>query len=272
LSLPKKHLKVATVKSFHFIPLILTTLFLACSKKSENQTVQYTAEDGSPVASIEQADGNVRVEVVGPGKVPKAAQQLHEKGRQLGAAGNYDAALDAFKKASAIAPGWAYPLYDSAFTYLLRDDYTNALAKYREVDALEPQGFFTAKTAIWTLQREGTKFPSGLYRDYVALESMDEKQKKQLVEQIAEKIPDFAPIWKEKALLATDPTEKLRHIDRGLALNPDLETFGTLSINRAAALNQLNKTAEARAILQSLDATNQTTWTRQMAKETLKKL
>src|SRR5690349_245552 len=85
---------------------------------------------------------------------PADANQLHQEGRTLAQAGKYDAAIAKFKQSMALKPDWAYPYYDLAFTYLLMENWELALEYYHKVDALEPNGFFTAKTAIYALEGE----------------------------------------------------------------------------------------------------------------------
>ena len=94
-----------------------------------------------------------------------------------------------------IEPLWAYPVYDLAFTYLLMGDFDNALKYYRETDAIEPDGFFTTKTAIYTLEGEKAGlFPEGLYTFYMQIEWTEEPEKKySIAKQIVDNVPLFAP-------------------------------------------------------------------------------
>src|SRR5688572_30532497 len=134
--------------------LILSCLAVGCGQESARQRLVFTGTNGAEPSDLKQANGNLNSKMLGEGSIPPAAQSLHQRGRAEGAAGRYDAALELFSKASQAAPNWSYPVYDIAYTCLLKGDFTNALAKYREVDAREPGGFFTTKTAIWTLERE----------------------------------------------------------------------------------------------------------------------
>src|SRR5450432_3525295 len=75
--------------------------------------------------------------------IPPEAHELHKLGRSAGENGQLRKAIDFFMRAHELAPGWAYPVYDTAFTYLLLDDMTKSEECYVTVDRLEPRGFFT---------------------------------------------------------------------------------------------------------------------------------
>jgi len=77
-------------------------------------------------------------------EVPERAKQLHEDGRAAGARGELEDALRLLTEAAAIAPRWPNPVYDRAFTHLLRQEYAAALADYRKTLELAPGGFFRA--------------------------------------------------------------------------------------------------------------------------------
>ena len=145
------------------------------------------------------------------GPINEQANLLHLEAREAGQAGNYQLAIEKLLEVMTIEPLWAYPVYDLAFTYLLVGDFDNALKYYRETDVLEPDGFFTTKTAIYTLEgeKEGL-FPEGLYTFYMQIEWTDEPEKKyHIAKQIVDNVPAFAPAWKEIAYLQTDPEERL---------------------------------------------------------------
>jgi hypothetical protein len=255
--------------------VVITVICLfGCSKESGDSKVVFTTKDGQEVKDLKKVeDGEVNYKVVGKGEIPEKAKELHDLGRRYGADGKYDAALLNFEEASKLAPGWAYPIYDTAYTLLLRDDATNALAKYREVDRLETNGFFTTKTAVWSLEREESgALPKGTYRAYLALESVDAKTKGELLEKLAVMAPKYPPMWKEKALASKTVSEKLQLIEKGLALEPDGETYGILMLNRAVLLNLQKKTNEAKAILNGLTMETNTVGTRELAREVLKKI
>jgi tetratricopeptide (TPR) repeat protein len=251
----------------------LVVCLIGCGKQRDSKVV-FTTKDGEEVQDLKKVeDGELNYKVVGKGEIPAKAHELHELGRRYGAQGKFDAALLNFGEASKLAPGWAYPIYDTAYTLLLRGDATNALAKYREVDRMETNGFFTTKTAVWTLEREESgALPRGTYQTYVALEGVDTKAKGEMIERLAVMAPRYPPVWKEKVLAAKTATEKLELIDKALALEPDAETYGILMLNRAVILNLQKKTNEAKAILNGLTAETNTVGTRELAREVLKKI
>jgi hypothetical protein len=122
-----------------------------------------------------------------------------------------------------------------AFTYLLMKDTEKARTYYRKTVDLSPRGFFTAITAIDTLDREKRgDLPAGTYSAYLSLEWTDDPEKRAaIVHQLVKRVPGFAPGWKELAALSAKDAESLLAIERGLAANPDGETNGILQVNKA---------------------------------------
>ncbi|MNJ91972.1 hypothetical protein D3C87_96270 [compost metagenome] len=196
-----------------------------------------------------------------PRPINEQANVLHLEAREAGQAGNYQLAIEKLVEAMSIEPLWAYPVYDLAFTYLLVGDFDNALKYYRETDALEPDGFFTTKTAIYTLEGEKAGlFPEGLYTFYMQIEWTEEPEKKyHIAKQIADNVPLFAPAWKEIAYLQSDPEERMYSIEQGLAGNPDRETKGILLLNKAMILNDKGDREAAKMILAELIESQETT-------------
>lgn len=204
--------------------------------------------------------------------IPAEANALHQKARQLGSSGDYVAAINTLDEAQALAPNWPYPTYDKAFTYLLMNDFANARDNYQKTVDLSPRGFFTAITALDTLQREKSgELPEGTYAAYMALEWMsDPEQKARIVSQMVDNFPTFAPAWKDFALQCDDDAEKLAAIEKGLAANPDLETKGMLLINKALAFNNQGDAKTAKSILGDLASDPDTTFANEhLAKQTL---
>ena len=192
-------------------------------------------------------------------KPPVDAEQLHHEARVLGQAGKYDAAIEKLRAAIAAKPDWAYPYYDLAFTYFLKGDSELALTYYRQTDAMEPRGFFTAKTAIYALEGEATgKFPKA----YMQIEWTDDHaQKLALATALTQQVPEFAPGWKELAVLADNGETQLHAILQGLAKNPDAETKGILLLNKAGLLNANGRQDAAKQLLQDMIADVATTKT-----------
>ncbi|GHB91878.1 hypothetical protein GCM10007047_03490 [Cerasicoccus arenae] len=189
------------------------------------------------------------------------AKRLHQEARLKGQAGEYDAAIALLNQAIQIAPDWAYPRYDLAFTHLLINDPAKALAIYRQVDELEPQGFFATKTAVWSLEREAKEeFPRGLFLSYTMLEwEQSNESKLQKVNTLIKNAPNFAPAWKEKAILTENLDDRINYLNRGLSYNPDAETKGMLIMNKAMALQLLGRQKEANQLLQGLITDPQST-------------
>jgi tetratricopeptide (TPR) repeat protein len=187
-------------------------------------------------------------------EVPERAKQLHEDGRAAGARGELEDALRLLTEAAAIAPRWPNPVYDRAFTHLLRQEYAAALADYRKTLELAPGGFFTAAAAVQTLEREMQgELPEGLYFAYMTLEWEEDKAKvRGVLEQVVDKISDFAPAWLTLSSLVDDPNERLRLLDGGLVASPDRDTRGMLLLNKSQALLAVGDKEASLAILRAM--------------------
>lgn len=187
---------------------------------------------------IQVATGSLQYEFHVVDHVPTEATALHLQGREAGARGEYDQALALFTRAAELAPGWPHPVYDRAYTHLLMKDFDAALADYRKTSEMAPRGFFTTLAAVHTLSRERKgDLPTGLYLAYVMLETItDAKERRFLLQQFVDRYPGFAPAWQKLANLAKDDPERLTAIERGLAADPDPETKGMLSLNKALTL------------------------------------
>jgi len=203
---------------------------------------------------LEEFTGQVDWQINGGHTVPTDAVRRHEEARAAGARGEYDRALVLLDAAHALAPGWPYPVYDAAFTYLLQGDTDTAERCYAQVDRLAPRGFFTCKTTLDCLRRERAgELPAGFCRAFTTLESLvGLPRKKAVLESLVARFPGFAPAWKELAALLDDPDDRLRAIERGLAAGPDPETRGMLLLNKALVANQRGDRAAAIAILGDL--------------------
>ena len=126
------------------------------------------------------------------------------------------------------------------YTLLLMKDYDGAREYYRKTMKLSPRGFFTAITALDTLEREQKgALPTGTYLAYLSLEWMeDQGEKIRAVRQLVNRLPQFAPGWKELAVLVDDDGERLAALEKGLMVANDAETKGMLQINRALILER----------------------------------
>jgi Flp pilus assembly protein TadD len=212
------------------------------SSPKEEAVIIFRAADGRTLtmADLRGLSGTFQYEILGKSNVPAEAELLHKQGRQAGAAGDYKKAITLLERASSLAPAWPYPVYDTAFTYLLMKDAENARKHYRKTVELAPRGFFTALTALGTLDREAKgELPAGTYLAYLSLEWMSDPSKKAAaVRELVKRVPQFAPAWKEQALQADADADKLAAIEKGLAANPDGETKGILLINKALIMDR----------------------------------
>jgi hypothetical protein len=154
-------------------------------------------------------------------------------------------------------------------------DFAHARECYEATVKLAPRGFFTALTALDTLNREATgELPAGTYFAYLSLEWIDDPaHKAKLVQTLIERVPHFAPAWKEYALSCSEENAKLAALEQGLAARPDPETKGLLIINKALTLHYQSRTQAARELLTNLAQDPATTFANEaLAKHTLASL
>ncbi len=152
-------------------------------------------------------DGTVNWEIKDQRKISEKAIELLNIGRSYGQKGNNKLAIQNFENAIQLAPKWPYPYYELAYTHLLSNKYKEAYKYYKIVDQLAPRGFFTAKTAVFYLgKEERDELPEGIYLYYLSYEwTNDSKKKFEIVENIINKFPSFAPAWEKRAGFEEDP-------------------------------------------------------------------
>jgi tetratricopeptide (TPR) repeat protein len=116
---------------------------------------------------LQHETGTFQYEIHGDVDVPAEAQSLHQQGRRAGEQGDHKKAIVLFERASALSPQWPYPVYDRAYEHLLMKDYSRAREYYQKTLKLAPRGFFTAITAVDTLEREQKgDLPTGTYLSF----------------------------------------------------------------------------------------------------------
>ena len=162
-----------------------------------------------------------------------------------------DEALDCFHKAAEMVPQWPHPRHDIAFVHLLSGEWGDALETFREVERMEPAGFFNAKTAIWALEKEDSKeLPQGIYRAYAQVGWIQEPQQRaQELQKMVSAAPDFAPAWKDLAGFVQDPGQAQQVLNNGIAAKPDADTLGALIANLAMVYLARGQADEAMAML-----------------------
>lgn len=205
-------------------------------------------------SDLKNFDGTVNWEITSNLKIPDKAIEYHNLGRAYGQKGNNELAIQNFENAIRIAPEWPYPYYDLAYTYLLSNKYKEAYKYYKITDELASRGFFTTKTAVHYLGKEQRgELPEGIYLYYLSYEWTNDPLKKlEIVENIINKFPSFAPAWQKRAGFEEDPSKVLAIIEKGLGVDPDLETKGFLLMNKAITLANTGNKAEAIEILGKL--------------------
>ena len=240
------------------VGLLVTTLFASSCIQGNHGTNKliYRDKNGRELteADLAHATGVVNWSLIGNHNVSQKAIELRNEARQAGSSGNYKKALELLAQASKEAPDWPYPLYDTAFTYLLMEEPDLALEGYEVVNKMAPRGFFTVKTAVHTLREEkaGQLHP-GTYKHYVMLEGVNNPvEKRARLEKMLKQSPSFAPAWQKLSTLLDDDTAGLHAIEKGLSCHPDDETKGFLLTNKALVLNRQGKHDEAVRILGDL--------------------
>jgi tetratricopeptide (TPR) repeat protein len=257
------------MKKIYLFFLIVTSLLISCNEKSrgiENENsseIVFSDSLGHKISKTDllNSNGTFDYAIYGIEDVPESAKQLHNKAREFGQNGNYEKSIELLLEANVLAPKWPYPLYDLAYTYLLKDDYENALKYYRLTDSLAPKGFYTSKTALYTLENEKKgAYKSGLYKMYLSLEWINNPtEKMEITKKLVSGFPAYAPGWKEYAALS-EGEERENAINKGLELDSDIETRGMLLINKALVLDNKGETNNARDILISVIFDTQSTY------------
>ncbi|MFN8578960.1 MAG: tetratricopeptide repeat protein [Candidatus Sericytochromatia bacterium] len=234
--------------------ILTSTLFLFQGKilAKDNSEIIFYDSSGNKISKeeLKTATGKFNFEIYGMEGVSTLAKSLHNEARQYGQNGNYKKSIELLLKAHSEAKNWPYPLYDLAYTYLLQDDFDNALKYYKLTDKLAPKGFYTSKTALFTLENEKRGiFKKGLYKTYLSLEWADNQSEKfKLTKYLTEKFPNFAPGWKEYANFF-EGKERESIIEKSLKIEADNETKGVLLINKALILSNKGEIKKAKEIL-----------------------
>jgi len=236
--------------------MAVAVLLISCkvdSQEDSSSSLIFEDAEGNQIlmSDIEGATGKYNWQLMEQKDIAPEAKQMHQEARKYGGKGEYDLAIGKLKQAHQLAPDWAYPVYDLAYTYLLQKDFANALKYYEMTDEMAPRGFFTAKTAYWSLKHEQEgNFQEGLYLAFMQIEWMNsDEEKLQVARAITAKFPEYAPAWKIIASKSDDLNERLAAIEKGLASDPDAETLGMLLINRALVKDVQRKSDEAKGIL-----------------------
>lgn len=239
-----------------FVFVFIIACQSSCKNRTPESNIIFKDASGHTLTKDDLANvtGEVYYEIVNNEPVDNRAKILHNHANTYGQEGKYDIAIAILEEAIKIEPRWAYLPYDLAYTYLLKGNADSALKYYRKTDELAPKGFFTSKTALYTLEGEQSgKFPKDLYLSYLQIEWIgDTITRLQFVKDIIKKVPDYAPAWKELSVLLDDSKDRLAAIEQGLSKSPDADTKGVLLINKAMALNEAGKKEEAIQILGAL--------------------
>lgn len=193
--------------------------------------------------------------VVQQGTIPENARALQQQGLTAGKAGRFDEARTLLEAAMDAAPEWPQPAYDAASTAMYQADYKRALELYRRVDALAPGGFFTAKAAVHTLEREAAgELPEGMYSILLMIEQMPPDKARDAAARLTERFPDLGPGWLARLHYAETDDERAEIVGAGLAAKCDAGTRGLLLVN--AEIHALNNGDRSGALVRLADLAN----------------
>ena len=242
------------MKSTIAIYLLILTMFAGVIVEASE--IIFKDENGRVLtkSDLKGVDGTVNWGIQTDRKIPDKAIEYLKLGRAYGQKGNHELAIQNFESAMKLAPDWPYPYYELAYTYLLNSNYKVAYKYYKKVDHLAPRGFFTAKTAVHYLgQEQRGELPEGIYLYYLSYEWTNDPQKQfEIIENIVNQFPSFAPAGEKRDGFEEDPMTKLQIIEKGLNTNPDQETKGFLLMNKAITLATTGNESKAVEILGKL--------------------
>lgn len=211
------------------------------------------AQDGSPLTwqQMQNYNGRLRWEIINDDNVTYDARRMLEKGRELGASGDYKGALELFDDAHEAAPGWEYPVYEAAYTYLLMGDFESARKSYNRVNQLAPNGFFNSQQAAACLKREADgEIPPGTYRRLLLLDQAAPGTARNVARGITFDHPDYAAAWERVAFFTEDSPKALEAVAKGLAAGPDPFTRDSLIFRKAVIAHNDGNTAGAVRMLE----------------------
>lgn len=214
--------------------------------------ILYSA-DGSPLTweQMQVYNGRLRWEIINDTNVTTEARAMLEKGRRLGASGDYQGALELFNKAHEAAPGWEYPVYEEAYTHLLMGDIESARKSYNRVNQIAPHGFFNSQQASVCLKREADgEIPVGTYRKILMLDGANPGAARSVARGIVFDHPDYAAGWERVAFFTEDSKKALDAVEKGLAANPDPFTRDSLNFRKAVIAGNDGDTAGAVRMLE----------------------
>jgi len=264
----------------------LCVLLVACkpadvpvSDGSENSSQDASSDPDREVTTADLFDPAtmLQAQAVYVGHVSADANAAHQRATELLSSGKFDDAILALAQIQEMEPKWPRPAYDTAFTYLLNGDYTQAAEFYKRTLEMQPTGFLDTITAIDTLERESRgEFPRGTYRGYAGYLSMsplgNPSFNQHVLKQMIERYPTFAPPYLHSASLTPEPQQRLKLLEQGLACNPDRETKSRLLISKALAHHEAGDNESMRELLTNVVAGESTFITQRIANMLLKAL
>jgi tetratricopeptide (TPR) repeat protein len=240
-------------------------LFVLCAAPALAQTNPLQLRDGYTIVLYDAAgrvmtweqfqtySGRLRWELQSDKPVDPHALDLLKGGRRAAMTGDYAGAIDIFEDAHRNAPFWEYPLYETAWAYLLSGDFAAAAESFGRVNEMAPHGFFNSQQAADCLRRERENAVTpGTYQRVVQLDRASHDTALLVARSIVDKWPDYAAGWERLAFFSKDNKEILDAVARGLAAHPDPFTRDSLRMRRALVANAQGRTADAIKALEKM--------------------
>lgn len=197
--------------------------------------------------------GKGRWEIRRSEPVSDHARMLLANARAAASKGRNAAALELFRDAQENAPGWLYPIYETAWMYMLQGDVEEAEKQYHRVNQLEPHGFLNSQQAetCLRLEREG-KVKKGTYQRVTMSTTASRETAQRVLRGILEETPNYAFAWAQLAGITDDPKEALEAVENGLASDPDPFTRDALRVRRAILAYNEGRASVAVQMLEEL--------------------
>jgi tetratricopeptide (TPR) repeat protein len=197
--------------------------------------------------------GPIRWELVGSAEVSDNAREMLRRGRQAVSQGQYDAAIELFSDAGQNSPDWEYPVYETAWAYLMAGDFSDAESYFNRLNEMVPHGFFNSQQAADCLRREREgEVPHGTYRRMMGLERGSHDTALFVLRDLLDRYPGYALGWERLSQFREDPKGILDAIQRGMKAQPDPFTRDQMRLRKALLADIQGNTKKAIASLDAL--------------------
>ena len=219
--------------------------------QTPDRKMLFTDTSGNPVTRYDFRTGTGGLKWFISGPVPaKEICDQWETARRVAQSGDLHSAAELFQSVAFQAADWPDAYFDLAYTYLLLGDADSAFGFYMRTDSLVPDGFFSTKTAIYTLllEKDG-QLPHGFYRTFAEIEDSDPARKRSFFSQLVLDYPWYPPSYAQLLSVGDSDAEKLETIGKALLLALDRDSKGKLYLEWALVNIRGNKGVQAKELL-----------------------